>query len=100
MHPIISTRNADEGFAASTRTYYSIEADKAAVGEVRKIVRWLGGKIVNIQSSKKALYHSAAVMACGHIAVLFDAAAETMRLCGLSKKQAERVMSPLLASTL
>lgn len=100
LHPIISVSNADDSFTALTRAYYSIEGDKKAVSVLRKIVGSLGGKIVSIQGSRKAFYHSAAVIACGHMAALFDAAAETMTRCGLSTKQAERVISSLVASTL
>jgi predicted short-subunit dehydrogenase-like oxidoreductase (DUF2520 family) len=45
------------------------------------------------------LYHAAAVMTSGHVVSLFDLALLMLRKCGLSARDAQRVLLPLLKST-
>jgi predicted short-subunit dehydrogenase-like oxidoreductase (DUF2520 family) len=52
-----------------------------------------------VETSKKTLYHAAAVTGCGHLVALFDAAVEMMTKCGLSEEDSKKVLLPLVKST-
>ncbi|HEX5707178.1 MAG TPA: Rossmann-like and DUF2520 domain-containing protein [Pyrinomonadaceae bacterium] len=101
MHPLASVSADAEAGAESLRAaFYCVEGDAGALRAARRAVRDLGGRSFSIQASDKALYHAAAVVASGHTVALFDLAARTLALCGLSQRRARQVLLPLLASTL
>ena len=64
----------------------------------KRIVRDLEGKSFSISSANKPLYHAAAVMASGNVTALFDVALEMLADCGLTRRQAQSALLPLLAS--
>lgn len=51
-----------------------------------------------MRSENKPLYHAAAVMASGNVTALFDVAIEMLSECGLTRRQAQNALLPLLAS--
>jgi len=59
----------------------------------------LGGKSFSIAAEYKALYHASAVTACGHLVALVDAAIEMLTGCGLNEKDAQKILLPLIGST-
>jgi predicted short-subunit dehydrogenase-like oxidoreductase (DUF2520 family) len=63
------------------------------------IVTDLKGISFSIQANDKALYHAAAVMASGHFVALFDLATEMLAACGMNQKSAQRILMPLVEST-
>ncbi len=99
LHPLVSISESRSGAELLTRGFFSIEGDPAAVRVGRSIVRNLGGESFTIDSSCKALYHAAAVTASPNMTALFDIALDMLSVCGLSRKQSQRVLLPLLKST-
>jgi predicted short-subunit dehydrogenase-like oxidoreductase (DUF2520 family) len=99
LHPLVSISESRSGAELLTRGFFSVEGDPRAVLVGRSIVRDLGGESFTIDSSRKALYHAAAVTASPHITALFDIALDMLRVCGLSPRQAQRVLLPLVKST-
>jgi predicted short-subunit dehydrogenase-like oxidoreductase (DUF2520 family) len=99
LHPLVSISESRSGAELLTRGFFSIEGDSAAVRMGRSIVRNLGGESFTIDSSRKALYHAAAVTASPNMTALFDIALDMLSVCGLSRKQAQRVLLPLVIST-
>jgi predicted short-subunit dehydrogenase-like oxidoreductase (DUF2520 family) len=65
----------------------------------KTIVRDLGGQSFSIRSKDKPLYHAAAVMVSGNVVALFDVALEMLMHCGLSRKTARNILTPLIVST-
>jgi predicted short-subunit dehydrogenase-like oxidoreductase (DUF2520 family) len=65
-----------------------------------QIVSDLGGKPFTIISEKKALYHAAAVLSCGHIVALIDASIDLISKCGPNKGFAKDIILALVRSTL
>jgi predicted short-subunit dehydrogenase-like oxidoreductase (DUF2520 family) len=76
-----------------------VEGDPEAVLFANAIVADLGGFSFSINTSKKALYHASAVMACGHLVALVDAALEMIVECGINRSFAKEILMPLVAST-
>ena len=55
---------------------------------------------MTIPDSGRALYHSAAVMGCGHVAVLLQAAVEIWQALGFTRQQAIESLYPVSRATL
>ena len=100
LHPLVSISESRSGAESFTQAFFSVEGDPAAVRVGRLIVRGLGGESFTIDSSRKALYHAAAVIASPHMTALLDIAVEMLVLCGLSTTRARRILLPLVQSTL
>jgi predicted short-subunit dehydrogenase-like oxidoreductase (DUF2520 family) len=98
IHPLVSVSEPRAGAVSLNSAFYCLEGDRVALRVGRKIVRDLGGRSFSIDSSSKALYHAAAVMASGHMTALFDIAAEMLTDCGLEEREARRVLLPLVES--
>jgi predicted short-subunit dehydrogenase-like oxidoreductase (DUF2520 family) len=96
IHPLLSV--SDSG-ATLKGAFWSVEGDRAALRVGKTIVRDLGGHSFSIRSEDKPLYHAAAVMVSGNVVALFDVALEMLMHCGLSRKTARSILTPLIAST-
>ncbi len=99
LHPLVSVSDPRTGQQRLRGAFYCIEGDAAATRLARAIVRDLKGHSFTIASSNKPLYHAAAVMASGHVLALYDLATEMLVQCGLKRGEAQRVLMPLLKST-
>jgi predicted short-subunit dehydrogenase-like oxidoreductase (DUF2520 family) len=99
LHPLVSVSDSVSGAAALGGSYFCIEGTAKARRLAETVVRDLGGKSFTIKPERKALYHAAAVMASPHVTVLFDLATEMLAACGLPRRDAQKVLLPLLEST-
>lgn len=99
LHPLVSVNDSRIGQKTLRGAFYCVEGDAAATRAARAIVRDLKGRPFQISSSKKPLYHAAAVMASGHVLALFDLATEMLVQAGLEPGSARKVLVPLLEST-
>jgi predicted short-subunit dehydrogenase-like oxidoreductase (DUF2520 family) len=98
LHPLVSVSEPKAGARLLRGAFWSVEGDKRAVQLGRMIVRDLDGKSFSISSENKPLYHAAAVMASGNVTALFDVAIEMLAKCGLTRREAQNALLPLLAS--
>ena len=96
LHPLASVSEPRSGAALLRGAYWCVEGDSAAVRTGKQLVRDLEGKSFSIGSDFKPLYHAAAVMTAGNVVALFDVALEMLGQCGLTQKEAQRVLLPLL----
>jgi predicted short-subunit dehydrogenase-like oxidoreductase (DUF2520 family) len=99
IHPLVSISDPASGAEALRGAFYCLEGTRKAKLLAESIVRDLGGHSFSIKPESKALYHAAAVMASPHLVALFDLATEMLAACGLSKRNAQKVLVPLLEST-
>jgi predicted short-subunit dehydrogenase-like oxidoreductase (DUF2520 family) len=99
IHPLVSISEPASGAEALRGAFYCLEGTRKAKLLAESIVRDLGGHSFSIKPESKALYHAAAVMASPHLVALFDLATEMLAACGLSKRNAQKVLVPLLEST-
>jgi len=99
LHPLVSVSEPLTGSRALHGAYYCVEGDKVATKIARRIVNDLGGKSFSIKPETKALYHAAALTAAGHLTALIDLAIEMLVSCGLSRTAAQRVLMPLVESS-
>ena len=99
LHPLVSVADVRPHPEIFRDVYFCIEGDARALRVSRMLVNQLGGRSFTIKSESKPLYHAAAVMTSGHVVALFDLALSMLRQCGLSTREAQRVVWPLLRST-
>ncbi len=99
IHPLVSVSDSVSGAAALRGSYFCVEGTNKARRLAQSLVRDLGGNSFTIKPESKALYHAAAVMSSPHLTVLFDLAVEMLAACGLNRRDAQRVLLPLLEST-
>jgi predicted short-subunit dehydrogenase-like oxidoreductase (DUF2520 family) len=98
LHPLVSVSEPKAGAKLLRGAFWSVEGDKRAIRLGRMIVRDLDGKSFSISSENKPLYHAAAVMVSGNVTALFDVALEMLGACGLTRREAQSALMPLLAS--
>jgi len=99
MHPLVSISDAKLGSTRFRGSYFCLEGDPAAVEAAKQLVDALGGLHFSIETRFKPLYHASAVMASGNVTALFDAAIEMLSKCGATHDRAQRILLPLLQST-
>lgn len=99
LHPLVSISDSFLGKERFADAFFCVEGDEKAVELAEKIVEDLGGKPFSIESKYKTLYHAAAVTACGHLIATIDAAIEMMEKCGLEQPEAQKILLPLIKST-
>jgi predicted short-subunit dehydrogenase-like oxidoreductase (DUF2520 family) len=99
IHPLASISDPKTGAALLRKAYWCIEGDRVALRLARRAVADIGGRSFSIDSQKKPLYHAAAVMTSGNVTALFDVALEMLERCGLDRRQAQKILLPLLEST-
>jgi predicted short-subunit dehydrogenase-like oxidoreductase (DUF2520 family) len=100
LHPLVSISDPQSGASNLRGAFYCLEGKARALSAANKIVRALGGQSFSIAARHKPLYHAAAVMSAGHLVALFSLAMRMLAHCGLSERQASRVLLPLAGSTL
>lgn len=100
LHPLVSIMEAESGAENLRGAFYCLEGEERALRAARKIVRALEGRSFSVAARDKPLYHAAAVMTAGHAVALVSLATEMLAHCGLSMRQASRVLLPLAASAL
>ena len=99
IHPLISVSDSRNGATLLQGAFWSVEGDKGALRVGKAIVRDLEGRSFSISAEDKPLYHAAAVMVAGNVVALFDVALEMLGQCGVSRKTAQSILLPLIAST-
>jgi predicted short-subunit dehydrogenase-like oxidoreductase (DUF2520 family) len=99
IHPLISVSDPENGARSFGGIFWCIEGDKRALRLAKTMISDLDGKSFSLDSKDKPLYHAAAVMASGNVVALVDVAIEMLGRCGLTRNQAQRILQPLLEST-
>jgi predicted short-subunit dehydrogenase-like oxidoreductase (DUF2520 family) len=79
---------------------FAIEGDRNALRLARQMVRSLGGYILQLPQSGKAVYHAAASMAAGQVLAIMEAATTLMMSLGIKRRDAVRALLPLTRQVL
>jgi predicted short-subunit dehydrogenase-like oxidoreductase (DUF2520 family) len=80
-------------------TFFCVEGQPKAVRVARRLVREIGGRFFEIPTEQKSLYHAAAVLASGGVTALISISLELLSKCGLSEREARKVLLPLVNGT-
>lgn len=99
FHPLASTSDALSGAERLRNAFFAIEGDDEACKIGERLAEVLEGRSFRLNNGNKALYHAAAVMACGHFVALFDAAQTILTECGLDTNTSKEILLPLVGGT-
>lgn len=99
LHPLVSFSDPLLGSERLRGSYFCIEGSDGAVAVARRIVDALGGNAFTVPTSKKSLYHAAAVTACGNLVALLDVAFEMLSECGVPRAEVQNILLPLVKGT-
>jgi predicted short-subunit dehydrogenase-like oxidoreductase (DUF2520 family) len=99
VHPLISVSGSEAAQSAFKGAFWCVEGDRKALTAARQLVRDLNGQSFSVRAEVKPLYHAAAVMSSGNVTALFDVAIDMLSKCGLTRKDARKILLPLLEST-
>ena len=94
LDPIGAYRRALHGVT------FGIEAEGPLMLMLTEMAERLGGAALPVPAEARALYHAAAVMSCGNLTALMDAAMALWRRAGLPPEQAEPALGRLASATL
>ncbi|MBI4853684.1 MAG: DUF2520 domain-containing protein [Acidobacteria bacterium] len=100
IHPLKSFALPIKSITEIEGIYWCIEGDERAKTFAEHLVKLTKGKSVAIEPNKKALYHAAAVMSCGHLVALLDLSLKMLIECGISQEQAKEMLLPLIEGTI
>ena len=100
LHPLVSISDPLSDSEIFAGAFFCLEGDSRALRTAERIVHRLGGHSFTLRGRMKPLYHAAAVTTSGHVVALFDIALEMLSHCGLKSRKAQRILLPLLQSTL
>ncbi len=99
-HPLISVSDAVKGSEDLRGAFFALEGDRAAIAHSRRFVKAIGGRVLQLDTRHKTLYHLAAVITSGHTVALFSVAIDLLERCGIDRPTAQKVLLPLLHSTM
>jgi predicted short-subunit dehydrogenase-like oxidoreductase (DUF2520 family) len=81
-------------------SYFCVEGEPRAVRAARRLVRDIRGLFFEIPTARKELYHAGAVLASGGLTALISISLEILVRCGLTAKEATKVLFPLIQGTI
>ena len=89
-----------EALARLDGVIFAVSGQDWLQGYLETMARELGGHPITIPDAQRPLYHAAAVMGCGYLAALLQAAGELAQAAGLDPEQALAALLPLSRATL
>ena len=99
MHPLQSFATAEQAVKILPGSFCCIEGDPEAVNVLTGVAGRLKGRVMQIPTEGKALYHAAAVMACNFLVALENAAIKLDQAAGIGRDKALESLLPLIKGT-
>lgn len=93
LHPLQTFSGV--GIPSLEGRVFGLEGDAGALRVSRAITRSLGGHAVHLKGADKPLYHAAAVLACGQVLALSEAAVQILVSLGMKRREALKALLPL-----
>jgi predicted short-subunit dehydrogenase-like oxidoreductase (DUF2520 family) len=99
IHPLRSIVDPRPVIATMTGTVFGVEGDELGLGVARDLVRMLGGRPIELEGPKMALYHAACAMASNALVALAQAATDLMVVAGVERQEGLTALLPLMQGT-
>lgn len=100
FHPLQAVANPVVGAERLLGSAFALSGEADALATARRLVAGLGGRGITIPTSRRPLYHAAAVMASNHVVVLLREAMRLFQEAGASGEEAESALLGLARGTL
>jgi predicted short-subunit dehydrogenase-like oxidoreductase (DUF2520 family) len=99
LHPLQAITDPQQALERLAEVAWTVEGDAPAVDYATWLMANIGVEPVEIDSSKKTLYHASAVTSANLLVALMDAAFAMAEGAGMSREQARAMMLPLARSS-
>ena len=93
-------RSAEEAAERVRGVTFAVDGDGPALETLKDMTHALGGRSITLDAHDRALYHASAVMSCGYLGVLVQAAVDIWHEMGFSEHQALDAVLPIARTTL
>jgi predicted short-subunit dehydrogenase-like oxidoreductase (DUF2520 family) len=100
IHPVHSFADPNKSIEIFEGTMCGVEGNKEALDILIPAFKKIGAKVFEIDSDKKALYHSATVVACNYFVVMEYIAEKLLLESGVKKEDIIPILAPILKGTL
>lgn len=88
VHPLYAISDKFESWKSLKNAYFVIEGTEDGLEEMKRLLVSCGNKVIVTKTSKKALYHGAAVTASNLVVGLVNLSAKMLVSCGFEKEEA------------
>ncbi|UTW46066.1 DUF2520 domain-containing protein [bacterium SCSIO 12696] len=100
VHPIHSFADPQTTQQTFAGTHCACEGDEDALRRITPLFERIGGNTFTLASStRKALYHSATVMACNYLVTLQESALSMLQQAGIERKKGLELLAPIVRQT-
>ncbi len=99
LHPFETVPTPEIGLRNLRGCTWAVEGDPAARRVARRWVRRLGGRVVQIRPTRKALYHLSAFLVCPSVVTLMDRSLRLLRGAGVPAAIGRRMLARILSSS-
>jgi predicted short-subunit dehydrogenase-like oxidoreductase (DUF2520 family) len=100
LHPFLTFASLDTTPTVFSVCTFAVEGDGPLQTWLEGVVSRLGGDSVHISPADRPLYHASAVLACGYVTTLLDAAGQLWDGMGFPRDQSLRALLTLVDATL
>ena len=92
--------SADEAVERVRGAAFAVDGDGPALETLKTMAQALGGRAISLNDGDRPIYHASAVISCGYLGVLVQAAVDVWREMGFSEDQALSAILPIARTTL
>ena len=100
LHPFQTFPSGREAIPWLAGSTFAIDAAGELSRWLHDLAQRLGCRAVTVAAEDRPLYHAAAVLSCGYVTTLLDAACDLWEAAGFSRKEAVEGILPLAMGTL
>lgn len=100
LHPMLAFPDKSGNVRGIERCYFTVEGDGSRLSEITDFITAMGNRVNVIESSRKALYHSANVMVSNLVLALFKIAEDWLISAGFGTGQALPALEPLITNNI
>lgn len=100
LHPLQSIAHPISGADRMFGSAFAISGEPAALSTARRLIGLLGGSGITVPTSRRPMYHAAAVFASNYVVTLLRQASSIFRAAGATQDEAERALTALAKGTL
>ncbi|MSR22673.1 MAG: DUF2520 domain-containing protein [Gemmatimonadetes bacterium] len=100
LHPLEAIPLAMVGADRLRGAFFALSGEPDALFAARRLVSLLSGQAISVPTSRRPLYHAAAVMASNYVVLLLHEATRLFEQAGVSRKEAEEALTGLAQGAL
>jgi len=99
LHPVHSFADPQQSLSTFAGTSCTLEGDIDSQQRLSALFSTIGARIIAIDGSSKALYHTATAMASNYLVSLMDMSLGLLEASGIAPQAAKELLAPLVMQT-